>query len=86
MEVHPTFRPMRRFKQELPAEECREILTQAYRGTLSVLGDSGYPYALPINFLYADGHTWFHCALEGHKMDAVEAYKQFVSLAGKLDF
>ena len=72
MDVHPTFRPMRRFKQELPVEECREILTHAYRGTLSVLGDGGYPYALPINFLYADGHLWFHCALEGHKMDAVK--------------
>lgn len=72
MDAHPTFRPMRRFKQELPGQECREILTRAYRGTLSVLGDGGYPYALPINFLYADGHLWFHCALDGHKMDAVK--------------
>ena len=68
-----TFRPMRRFKQALPEQECREILTRAYRGILSVIGDGGYPYALPINFLYADGHFWFHCALEGHKMDAIKA-------------
>ena len=67
------FRPMRRFKQELPEQECQEILTHAYRGFLSVIGDGGYPYALPINFLYADGHIWFHCALEGHKMDAIKA-------------
>ena len=67
------FRPMRRFKQELPEQECRDILANAYRGTLSVIGDGGYPYALPINFLYADGHIWFHCALEGHKMDAIRA-------------
>lgn len=68
-----TFRPMRRFKQALPEQECREILTRAFRGILSVIGDGGYPYALPINFLYADGHFWFHCALEGHKMDAIKA-------------
>ena len=68
-----SFRPMRRFKQALPEQECREILARAYRGTLSVIGDGGYPYALPINYVYADGHIWFHCALEGHKMDAVRA-------------
>ena len=67
------FRPMRRFKQALPETECQEILKKAYRGTLSVVGDGGYPYALPINFVYADGHIWFHCALEGHKMDAIKA-------------
>ena len=64
---------MRRFKQALSAEECQEILAKGYRGFLSVIGDGGYPYALPINYLYADGHLWFHCALEGHKMDAIKA-------------
>lgn len=67
------FRPMRRFKQELPEQECLEILDKAYRGFLSVVGDGGYPYAVPINFLYSDGHLWFHCALEGHKLDAIKA-------------
>ena len=69
----PVFRPMRRFKQVLPEQECQELLAKAYRGTLSVIGDGGYPYALPINFCYADGHIWFHCALEGHKIDAIKA-------------
>lgn len=59
------FRPMRRFRQELPLLECRDILTKAYRGFLSVVGDVGYPYTVPVNFLYADGHLWFHSALEG---------------------
>ena len=64
---------MRRFKQQLSEQECLGILTGAYRGTLAVVGDGGYPYALPVNFLYADGHIWFHCALEGHKIDAIKA-------------
>ena len=67
------FRSMRRFKQQLPDEECEAILKEAYRGFLSVVGDGGYPYTIPINFVYADGHIYFHCAIEGHKMDALKA-------------
>lgn len=37
------FRPMRRFKQQLPDQECKAILKDAYRGFLSVVGDGGYP-------------------------------------------
>ena len=65
------FRPMRRFKQQLPDDECITILETAYRGFLSVIGDSGYPYTLPINFVYAGGTLYFHCAVEGHKLDAL---------------
>lgn len=44
------FRPMRRFKQALSAEECLEVLKEEKRGTLALAGDEGYPYALPINY------------------------------------
>ena len=66
-----TFRPMRRFKQQLPDEECIAILESAYRGFLSVIGDGGYPYTVPINYVYADDMLYFHCAVEGHKLDAL---------------
>ena len=36
-----SFRPMRRFKQQLPEDECSAILNTAYRGFLSVIGDNG---------------------------------------------
>ncbi|MBQ7751316.1 MAG: pyridoxamine 5'-phosphate oxidase family protein [Bacteroidales bacterium] len=62
---------MRRFKQQLPEEECVEILQKAYRGFLSVIGDGGYPYSVPINFLYKEGKLFFHCAVDGHKLDAI---------------
>ena len=67
------FRPMRRFKQALSAEECIRILENAYRGFFSVIGDGGYPYAVPINFVYEAGRLYFHCATEGHKLDAIRA-------------
>ena len=73
MDMETTFRPMRRFKQELPREDCDRILHSAYRGFLSVIGDGGYPYTLPINFVFSDGKLYFHCAREGHKLDALRA-------------
>ena len=56
------FRKMRRFKQQLTGEECAEILRRERRGVLAVLGDGGYPYALPLDFVYEDGKIYFHCA------------------------
>ena len=73
MESTTDFRPMRRFKQQLPEEECLRILDKAYRGFLSVIGDGGYPYTVPINFVFADGRIYFHCAKSCHKLDAVRA-------------
>ncbi|MGI6590417.1 MAG: pyridoxamine 5'-phosphate oxidase family protein [Eggerthellaceae bacterium] len=64
---------MRRWKQELPFGECEKVLHQERRGVLAVQGEGGYPYAVPINFLYEPGHLYFHGALEGHKVDALRA-------------
>lgn len=67
------FRKMRRFKQALPYEECEEILRGEPRGVLSVLGENGYPYGFPMDFVYEDGKLYFHCAKVGHKLDALRA-------------
>ena len=66
------FRNMRRFKQQLTDAECAEILRNEPRGVLAVLGDDGYPYAAPLDFVYEDGKLYFHCAGEGHKIDALK--------------
>lgn len=65
------FRKMRRFRQQLSKEECVAILTAATAGTLALLGDNGYPYAVPISHVYANGKLYFHSALTGHKVDAI---------------
>lgn len=62
---------MRRKNQQLSQEECIAILHKATSGTLALMGDGGYPYALPISFVYQDGRLFFHSALKGHKIDAV---------------
>lgn len=64
---------MRRFKQQLPEAECMEILKSEPRGILSLLGDDGYPYGIPMSYWYHDGIIYFHCAKEGHKIDAIRS-------------
>jgi len=65
------FREMRRKRQQLPVEESIGILEKATSGTLALLGDNDYPYAVPISFVYNDGRLYFHSALSGHKVDAI---------------
>ena len=66
-----TFRDMRRKRQQLSNEESIAILQKATAGTLALLGDDDYPYAVPISYVYHDGKLYFHSALEGHKVDAI---------------
>ena len=66
-----TFREMRRNSQQLSNEESIAILQKATAGTLALLGDGDYPYAVPISYVYDDGKLFFHSALTGHKVDAI---------------
>ncbi len=70
------FRPMRRERQALTERECAEILSRATSGVLAVLGDGGYPYAVPLSFACAEGRVYFHCARSGYKLDAVRRCNQ----------
>lgn len=65
------FREMRRKKQLLPKESAERILKNGSTGVLAVSGDDGYPYAVPLNYVYEDGRIYFHCARSGHKLDAI---------------
>ena len=67
------FREMLRVKQQLPREECVRLLKEEKRGVLSVLGDDGYPYGMPLNHYYCeeDGRLYFHSGMKGHRVDAL---------------
>lgn len=63
---------MRRFKQQLPEAEVRQILTEATNGVLSLVDAAGEPYGVPMSFVYDGRQTiYFHCAREGRKMDCI---------------
>ena len=69
------FREMVRKNKQLPQEECIRILTDAPRGVLSVIGDGGYPYGVPMDHWYnpEDGCLYFHSGSAGHKIDAIRS-------------
>ena len=66
-------REMRRFKQALTQAECGEVLERGTSGVLAVNGEGGYPYAVPLSYVWKDGKLYFHCAMSGHKLDAIRA-------------
>ena len=68
------FREMRRKKQQLSDGETLAVLERGSAGVLAVLGDEGYPYAVPVSYVYSDGRIYIHCAKSGHKLDAVRAH------------
>ena len=69
------FRPIRRKKREISREEAEALLRECRIGVLAVNGDEGYPYAVPINYLYdpEQQKIYFHGARAGHKYDAISA-------------
>jgi 5-nitroimidazole antibiotic resistance protein nimA len=67
---------MRRFNQLLSNEESINILNKNTSGVLAVYGDNGYPYAVPLSYLYYNNKIYFHCAKSGHKLDAIRNYNK----------
>ena len=50
-------------KRQLSAEETQALFAQGHHGILSVNGDDGYPYAVPVNYVFIDGKIYIHSAL-----------------------
>ncbi len=65
------FREMRRKKQALIPEECAAVLRRGTNGVLALSGDGGYPYAVPLSYVFDGERIYFHCAKAGHKLDAI---------------
>lgn len=70
------FREMRRGKQLMPFEKTAAVMDRCRNGVLACLGDKGYPYAVPLSFVYLEGKIYFHSAKEGHKIDAITGHPQ----------
>ncbi len=69
------FRTIRKKKNALDITSTKNLLQQNRRGVLSMNGDDGYPYAIPVNYLYDEDNKkiYFHGARAGHKVDALKA-------------
>lgn len=67
------FREMRRFKQLLSTEDTQAVMERCTNGALACVGDEGYPYSVPLSYVYLNGKIYFHSAKAGHKVDAILA-------------
>src|SRR5471030_1179003 len=66
------FKEMRKKDREIFNEDIEEILNQVEYGFLSTIGDDGYPYAVPLSYIYYDKCIYFHGAKEGNKLQNIE--------------
>lgn len=62
---------MRRKDRQLTSEESIEILLRGETGYLSTISADGYPYTVPLNYVFFNNGIYFHCAKEGHKIDNI---------------
>ena len=65
------FDSMRRSRQALPDKECEKILKEGTSGVLALAGTEGFPYAVPMSYVYDGKRLYFHCAKSGHKLDLI---------------
>lgn len=64
---------MRRFRQQIPEEEAKDILKQATNGVLCLTDYDDRPYGVPMSFIYDGDRTiYFHCGKMGRKIDCVK--------------
>lgn len=68
------FRELMRKNKQLSEQQCVEVLKKETRGVLSVIGENGYPYGMPMNHWYdeEDGSIYFHCGNVGHRLEALQ--------------
>ena len=62
---------LRRKDREMDAREARELLCTCEYGILSTAGKDGQPYGVPVSYVYKNDAVYFHCALEGHKLENI---------------
>ena len=63
---------MRRFKQMLPVEDTKQILSESSNGILSLVDSDGQPYGVPVSFAYdGEGRIYLHSAPAGRKIDCI---------------
>ncbi len=68
------FRPIRRKEKERDLTAAHELLKTERRGVLAVNGDDGYPYAVPVNFLFDENENkiYIHGSKFGHKNESIK--------------
>jgi nitroimidazol reductase NimA-like FMN-containing flavoprotein (pyridoxamine 5'-phosphate oxidase superfamily) len=64
---------LRRKDRGITESEARELLERGEYGILSTCDPDGQPYGIPLSYCVIDNAIYFHCALEGHKLEDLAA-------------
>jgi uncharacterized protein len=66
------FREMRNVKRQLDDTYIGKIFGDGEYGFLGTVGENGYPYAVPLSYVYTNNCIYFHSATEGQKLDNIK--------------
>ncbi len=62
---------LRRKKQALSDSEIAAVIERGSYAVLSLCGEEGMPYGVPLNYVFDDGCFYFHCGKRGHKLELI---------------
>jgi hypothetical protein len=66
-------RAIRRTDRQMSDERAREVLARGYAGRLGTVGRDGWPYVVPLLYVWRDGEIWLHtAAVRGHLRDNID--------------
>lgn len=63
------FKELRRKDMQVSDKEIDELLINGEYGVISTIGENGYPYGIPMSYVYENDSIYFHCGRYGHKID-----------------
>lgn len=66
-------RQMRRIDRAMSREEIEAFLREMNVGHLGTVNAHGYPYVVPLNYVYDQGRFIFHSALVGEKLENIRS-------------
>lgn len=64
-------REMRKENNSLSWEDTIQILKTQQEGVLGINGFDGYPYCVPMNYVFDDNKIVIHSAAQGYKLDCL---------------
>lgn len=65
------FKEVRKTERKISEAATVEVLNKGEYGILSTVGEDGYPYGVPLSYVYMNDGIYFHCAIEGHKLENI---------------
>lgn len=78
---------MRRRDRQISCGEAYTIIDKAAFGIMATVDGDGAPYAVPLNFVRDGDALYFHCAMEGHKIDNLkERPRVCITFVGDVSF